>query len=92
MDYSKEYKQFIDTWGIEAQSRMAIEEMSELTKELCKIERHKGKEKKCNKIKDNIIEEIADVLICVEQLELYYGKEAVAKAKQEKIQRTLSRL
>ena len=30
------YKQAIDTYGVRAQKLMAIEEMSELTKEICK--------------------------------------------------------
>ena len=35
-DFREGYKKFLDAWGQESQERMAIEEMSELTKELCK--------------------------------------------------------
>ena len=31
------YKRCIDVWGEDAQIKMCIEEMSELTKELCKM-------------------------------------------------------
>lgn len=44
---------------------MAVEEMSELTKEICKIYRGKG-------TLDDLADEIADVLITLEQLKLIY--------------------
>lgn len=51
----------IDTYGNDAQLWMVIEEMSELTKEICKFKRGK----------DNFLEiadEMADVYIMLEQL------------------------
>ena len=45
MEQEKKEKLFLklfDTWGEEAQIRMCIEEMSELTKELCKYLRYKN--------------------------------------------------
>lgn len=53
-------------YGLSSQMLMCIEEMSELTKELCKYHRCIGKEA-------NIIDEIADVKIMVEQLEYIFG-------------------
>ena len=53
-------------YGQHSQLMMAIEEMSELTKEICKYERFKGNEAK-------LIDEIADVKIMVEQLEYILG-------------------
>ena len=53
-------------YGARSQLMMAIEEMSELTKEICKYERFKGNESK-------LIDEIADVKIMVEQLEYILG-------------------
>lgn len=54
-------KRAIDTFGYPAQMHMVIEEMSELTKEICKVFRGDGKV-------DHLAEEIADVYITVEQL------------------------
>ena len=52
--------------GIVTQSIICIEEMSELQKEITKYLRGKG-------IKGNLIEEIADVYICLDQLKLMYS-------------------
>ena len=74
------------TWGIDAQVTKAIEELSELQKELCKFLLDDGKF-------ENIIEEVADVEIMVEQLELIFeiGK-AVKAVKKKKIKRLSDRL
>lgn len=56
----------IDTYGYDLQKQVAIEEMAELTKEICKDFR--GKENR-----DNIIEEIADVQIMIYQLMAMYS-------------------
>lgn len=86
-DFIESYKQFLDGWGYEAQAFMAIEEMSELTKELSK--QHRKRE---DYDEEDLIEEIADVLNTVEQLELYFGEEKVEKVREEKIERTKKRL
>ena len=59
------YKQAIETYGVRAQKLMAIEEMSELTKEVCKDFRGKLD-------REHLIEEIADVLITLDQMLLIY--------------------
>ncbi len=70
-------------WGEDAQIRMCVEEISELTKELCKFIRYSHEEKSLyydNLIKQtikNIIEETADVLICSGQMKLHFGNEQV---------------
>lgn len=56
----------IDVFGSEHQQLIAIEEMSELQKELCKRYRGMGS-------RDHIIEEIADVQIMLDQLMLIFG-------------------
>ena len=38
--YKKAYQSYVDEWGLDAQLLMAIEEMSELTKEICKYMRY----------------------------------------------------
>lgn len=55
----------ITTYGRDLQMLMAIEEMSELTKEICKYKRH-------GFYVDNIAEEIADVTIMLEQLKMMF--------------------
>lgn len=59
------YKQAIKTYGEHAQKLMAIEEMSELTKEICKDFRGKLD-------REHLIEELADVTITIDQLMLMY--------------------
>lgn len=55
----------IEKWGKEAQTIVAMEECAELIKECSKMLRGQGNI-------DHLIEEIADVLICIEQLEIIY--------------------
>ncbi len=91
MKYEEEFKSLLETWGEESQHTLAIEEMSELTKELCKLQRYKNSEdkEKVSKIKENIIEEIADVLIVVKQLARIYGEEKVDEIREQKIKRAM---
>jgi len=81
------YKQAIETYGERAQKLMAIEEMSELTKEICKDFRgllDRG----------HLIEEMADVLITIEQLAIIYeiSDVAIFNACYKKIERLKERL
>lgn len=55
------FKKAIETYGADLQKQVAIEEMSELTKEICKDFRGIAN-------RENIIEEIADVQIMLYQL------------------------
>lgn len=56
----------IDTYGTDNQLMVAVEELSELQKEICKAFRGQFNEQ-------NLIEEIADVLIMIEQVKMIYG-------------------
>ncbi len=80
------YQRCIDVWGEDSQIKMCIEEMSELTKELCKNWRssHKDTQEQV----DHICEEIADVQNMVDQLQVIFGIEKVEKYRKEKIKRT----
>ncbi|MBO4412948.1 MAG: hypothetical protein J5779_02935, partial [Clostridia bacterium] len=56
-DFKWQYQKFLDAWGQESQERMMIEEMSELTKELCKkirLERDDFSEMNDEKLKKTI--------------------------------------
>lgn len=58
--------QIANHYGIESQSLICIEEMSELTKEICKYRRGEDNLEK-------LVDEIADVKIMVEQMEYLFG-------------------
>ena len=65
-DRKKVYQAALNKWGVDLQTMMAVEEMSELTKEICKIKRGKMD-------MDALADEIADVTIMLEQLREIYG-------------------
>lgn len=78
----------IETYGIDAQIDMAIEEMAELTKALCKFKRYADSEKVTS-----IKEEIADVQIMLDQLKIMFSADAnVAEFDKRKIDRLAERL
>ena len=81
------YKQAIDLCGEKAQKLMAIEEMSELTKEICKDFRGKLD-------REHLIEEMADVLIMLDQMLLLYkiSGEEVGLMRIKKVERLKERL
>lgn len=80
------YEQAIDTYGPDAQLRMVIEEMAELTKALCKFFRGEDN-------LDSIAEETGDVLIMIEQLRMIFGLyDEVARSADEKVLRLAERL
>ena len=91
--YLETFDMFRSSWGEESEFRLCIEEMSELTKELCKFMRYSRNEKsqendeKLKQIKSNIIEETADVLICASQIMHMVGEDEVKKVMDYKIQR-----
>lgn len=92
MDRKECYRKFLDAWGDKAQINMCIEEMAELTKELCKLKRVAVSKYKTEEVIKNIQEELADVLNMVDQLKLIFGEDEVERIRDEKIERTLKRL
>lgn len=62
------FKRAWDKWGIDAQIRMVVEETSELNKELMKFYRNGNN-------RENIIEEIVDVMIMLDQMVLFFNVE-----------------
>lgn len=80
------YSEAVRTYGKQSQLVMAMEEMSELTKELSKNIRGE-------KNVSAISEEIADVEIMLEQLKVIYGNRAeVDRVRGEKLERLFLRL
>lgn len=85
-DRKKVYQAALRKWGVDLQTMMAVEEMSELTKEICKIKRGKMD-------MDALADEIADVTIMLEQLREIYGlNDAVCDHMDAKILRLQSRV
>lgn len=73
IDYQTRKQVYIDAiekYGHTAQTMVAIEEMSELTKELCKLINRGGNNM------DRVAEEIADVTIMLEQLRIIFDVNA----------------
>lgn len=66
----------MDRYGIERQSLVAMEELSELQKAISKLVRNpeeKTKPLEFKGLRHNLIEEMADVIICMDQLKEFYG-------------------
>ena len=80
------YNKALKKYGLKMQLIVAIEELSELAKEICKVIRNK-----CNI--NHLIEEIADVEIMIEQLRCFYELGlSVEIVKKEKLERLKKRL
>lgn len=86
------FKQSIEIYGKEAQSRQAMEECAELIQAINKCLRYQNKEE----CKNNLIEEIADVEIMLYQLKVMFNidddqvfafKVQKAKREQERLEK-----
>ena len=85
-DRAKVYEEAIERYGAEMQMVVAIEELSECTKELCKAMRGKGDI-------NHLAEEVADATIMLEQMRLTFGiNDAVKFWMDAKLQRLQHRL
>lgn len=86
MDRKAIYWAAFDKWGLLLQLVVALEELSECQKEICKLMRG-------NENMGHLAEEIADTRICLEQLCLFYGLgDEVARQKEAKLQRLKERV
>lgn len=85
MEIKQIIKQMISKYG-KLQLVVAVEEMSELQKEICKDLRGKGN-------REHIIEEMADVQLVLDELKEYYGisQEEIYRVKRAKMLRTEKR-
>ena len=84
----------ITAYGAPAQMDMAVEEMAELTKALCKIKRAQaGCEvtAEAKAVLENVVEEMADVQIMLDQLRIIFHRstEEVEEAKLERLKNRL---
>lgn len=80
------YYDALDTWGENVQILKAVEEMSELTKELCKLSLNET-------TLDKLADEIADVTIMLEQLRLIFDINGLVCARMDaKVERLAKRI
>lgn len=83
----KVYDEATKLWGLVAQYDQCVEEMGELIVAINKYKRkvlykeYKGQ----SAIEDNLVEEIADVSICLEQMRSFIGEDRVEKAIEQKM-------
>ena len=80
-------RQAIETYGVDNQLNVAIEEFAELIKEICKDKRYGNNEAA-------IIEEMADCYIMLQQLQMIFGisDTIIADAMAKKVKRLKRRL
>lgn len=77
----------LEEYGIRSQSDIAIEEMAELTKAIIKCRRNPSVI-----ATENLYEEIADVLIMLEQLSIHYDSDYIEQIIAKKIDRLKKRI
>lgn len=80
-------RQAIETYGVQAQCDVAIEEMAELTQVVMKIRRISDDYEETMAARDHLIDEIADVGIMIAQMELMFGAVDVEKIRRKKLLR-----
>ena len=79
------YTDALDSWGIEAQVAMVMEETGEMLSALAKARRGRV-------TKDEIITELVDVSIMMEQMAVYFGLDEFREEKERKLSRLKERL
>lgn len=82
----------VKTYGQDAQMDMAVEEMAELTKALCKVKRAATGCETTAAV-SNVFEEIADVQIMLDQLRIIFGGSTIdlEDGKLDRLKRRLDR-
>ena len=85
-------QQAIETYGVQAQCDVAVEEMAELTKAIMKLRRVADDYGKTQAALENLLEEIADVDIMIDQLKIMWGPRYVEEYRRKKLERLAKRL
>jgi NTP pyrophosphatase (non-canonical NTP hydrolase) len=78
------YLDAVKKWGRASQVLMAVEEMAELTKALMKF---LNRDNESSEARREVEEEIADVLIMLDQLTIIFDERSVHKQRFEKFER-----
>ena len=90
----KVYEKATKLWGLVAQYDQCVEEMGELIVAINKFKRkvlykeYKGD----SKIIDNLVEEIADVSICLEQMRYFFKDHNIDEVIEKKMQKFLGQI
>ena len=92
MERNKKIKDIANHYGVVHQSKKAIEEMSELTKALCKLDENPALDSRNKRYLDDVMEEIADVIVMMEQLKLFFGQNRIEEIIDLKIDRQIERI
>lgn len=81
------YQNALNKWGVDAQLDHFIEEMAELIVAINKYKRLKHFDQKRDGVMENIYEELADVKMCLEQMEIFFGKDKIDETLNQKMQK-----
>lgn len=88
MSVAEKLRKIANYYGWADQTIIAIEEMSELQKAICKWHR----DGMTREVENFLVDEIADTLIIVRQLEYLLGPERVGNRIKEKLDRQIERM
>lgn len=92
MTDTEKIKYIADHYGLNNQTMIAVEEMAELTKCISKCKRYPAIDKRAEPYIESIREEVADVLIMMEQLRYLLGQEEVDRIVHDKLERQMKRI
>ncbi|MCK9575200.1 MAG: hypothetical protein WCX32_03025 [Clostridia bacterium] len=83
----KIYEEATKKWGVVAQYDQCIEEMAELIVAINKYKRKcvYGEYKNKPEIEENLIEELADVTMCIEQMKHFFGEDKIEASLEVKL-------
>ena len=84
-EYRKVYETALNTWGIPAQKMMAVGECGEFLAEI-------GREVQRRSSQEKMIDEIADVMVMMNQMAMIYGEDAVRERIKYKIEKVKNKL
>lgn len=85
MEETTIFKKALRVYGVDAQKRMLVEEMGELLTAMARAPRGRA-------TKEDIITELADVLIMIKQMALVYGRDEFEQEVKRKIERLQEKL
>lgn len=92
-EYMRDIKMLIDAHGVEETLTICEEEASELIKALTKYKRARNHSEQMRR-KDGALEEMADVVICIDMLMTVFGvtERELEKEVKKKMERNINRL
>jgi NTP pyrophosphatase (non-canonical NTP hydrolase) len=90
-DRIKLYNEAMKRWGEDSQINQMLEEMGELITAINKYRRYKNCDKKTKApYMANLFEEMADVQMCLEQMQNYFGEQKYKRAFKKKMQKFIN--